>query len=511
MKRLLAALLLISAGAPAQAAVISERPDHVAVTIYHEGRVNTEDLVGGGASRGDGLAMISESRSVDLPEGVSEIQFRGVAATMVPETADLSGLEDVSLERNFDYDLLSPGALLKKSIGETVRLVRTDAKTGITKEEEATILSGPIGTVLKIGDRYEAFQCNQMPEKLVFDHIPGGLIDQPTLTVKVNARRAGRHTLTLRYVATGLNWSADYVARVRPDGESLDLSGWLTLANFSESGFPAAAVDVIAGHVETTGEDQPPEVKIPNTYLACWVRTPILDRLTGLVATQGFAAPSPVTEVAEVTVSASRIEARNFGDYKQYPLLEPTDVAAQQVKQVQFLDQAAVPFDRVYVCRANDYEGMGGEIQLARMTFRLRNTEQQGLGKPLPAGGITTTITADGEPFLADQGSLQDTPVGLALEIPSGQSADVLAQAREVEHRTIGPKDKQHQLHILEVALTNQKPAAVSFEWQQAVYDQTKVVAESAKHELKNSYVSWSVTLAPGERRLLRYTLDEQN
>ena len=220
--------------------------------------------------------MISESRSVDLPEGVSEIQFRGVAATMVPETADLSGLEDVSLERNFDYDLLSPGALLKKSIGETVRLVRTDAKTGITKEEEATILSGPIGTVLKIGDRYEAFQCNQMPEKLVFDHVPGGLIDQPTLTVKVNARRAGRHTLTLRYVATGLNWSADYVARVRPDGESLDLSGWLTLANFSESGFPAAAVDVIAGHVETTGEDQPPEVKIPNTYLACWVRTPIL-------------------------------------------------------------------------------------------------------------------------------------------------------------------------------------------------------------------------------------------
>src|SRR5262249_52794370 len=158
--------------------------------------------------------------------------FRGVAATMVPQTADLGGLEDVSIERNFDYDLLSPGALLQKSIGETVHLVRTNPSTGKSTEEAATIVSAPTGTVLKIGDRYEAFQCSDMPEKLVFDRVPEGLLDRPTLTVRVKTRRAGRYALTLRYVATGMNWSADYVARVRPDGKTLDLSGWLTLANF---------------------------------------------------------------------------------------------------------------------------------------------------------------------------------------------------------------------------------------------------------------------------------------
>lgn len=503
-------LFLLSETAVAQAAIVSEHAERVAVTIYHEGTARTEDLAY--ASRGEGLAMISERRTVDLPEGISEIQFRGVAATMVPETTDLGGLEDATLERNFDFDLLSPGALIKKSIGETVRLTRTNAKTGITTEEAATILSGPTGTVLKIGERYEALGCTQMPQRLIFDRVPDGLLDRPTLTVKVRAQHAGRYALTLRYVATGLNWSADYVARVRPDGATLDLSGWLTLANFSESGFPAAAVDVIAGHVETTGDDQPPEVQAANVYSGCWDRTPMLERLLNMPPPPPPPAPraAPVgsTEVESVAVSGSRIEARNLGDYKQYPLAERTDVAARQTKQVQFLDQPAVPFERVYVCRAVGYDWSDPALQLARTVFRLRNIRQEGLGKPLPAGGVTTTIAAGDEPFLADQGSLEDTPIGLPLEIPAGETSDVIASVREIEDKAISPKDDRHHLHAVEVALTNQKAVSVRFEWHQQVYGKDKVAAETAEHEIRNGDLSWGLTLAPGERRLLRYTLD---
>lgn len=511
MARLLAGLFFFWAGASAQAAVISEKPDRVAVTIYHEGMVHTEDLTKD-FDKNAGLAMISETRSVDLPEGISDVQFRGVAATMVPETADLGGLEDAALERNFDYDLLSPGSLLKKSIGETVHLVRTNTKTGTTTKEQATILSGPMGTVLKIGDRYEDFHCSNLPEKLVFDHVPDGLIDRPTLTVKVRTRRAGHHNLTLRYVATGLNWSADYVARVRPDGNTLDLSGWLTLANFSESGFPAANVDVIAGHVETTGEDNPPEVETPRVYPAC-LQTPILDRLMGLVKIQGFSAPIPVTEdLAEsVVVSASRIEARNLGDYKQYPLPQPTDMAAMQTKQVQFLDQSAVPFERVYVCRAGDDAATQGgrQVRLAKNLLRLRNTTERGLGKALPAGGVMTTVNVDGEPLVADQGTLRDISVGLPLEIPAGETADVVSEAREAEDRSVGSKDDGRRVRVMEITLTNQKPAPVNFEWHQFLIDTAKIDEESQKHDIKNGDAIWAFSLAPGERKVLRYTLNE--
>lgn len=508
MPRLLAVLLLCLMGATAQAAVVSERPDHVAVTIYHLEMIPTHDLIAGYVSPDGGLSMISETRTVDLPEGVSDIQFRGVAATVVPQTADLDGLEEAGVERNFDYDLLSPAALLQKAIGDTVRVVRTNPKTGATTEENAVVLSGPAGPVLKIGERYEALKCNDLPGKLVFDRIPDGLIDQPTLTIQVKTRRAGRYTLNLRYVATGFNWSADYVARMRPDGKSLDLSGWLTLANFSESGFPAADVDVIAGHVETTGEDQPTAVAIPDVDPPCLAENAVFKRLPPPEREEEGFYFAGGGDVEAVTVSASRITPRDMGDYKQYPLPQPTDVLAQQIKQVQFLDQPAVPFERVYVCRDQNDDWRAGETLVAGVVLRLRNTEQQGLGKPLPAGGVTTTIATDGEPLLADQGTLKDTPVGLPVEIPAGEAADVVAEAREIENHRTGPEDNRRRLHVIEVTMTNQKRTAVSFEWHQAVYE-AKVTAETVRHELKDGEFSWSARLAPGESRVLRYTLDE--
>lgn len=512
MARLLAALLLLWAGPTAHAAVISERPDQVAVTIYHEGAVHTQDLAGDAATRDTGLAMISETRNVDLPEGISEVQFRGVAATMVPQTADLGGLEDAALERNFDYDLLSPGSLLKRSVGETVHLVRTNNDTGSKTEEDAVVMSGPMGTVLKIGNRYEAFHCSDLWEKLVFDHVPDGLIDRPTLTVKVQVKRAGRYTLNLRYIATGLNWSADYVARVRPDGKTLALSGWLTLANFSESSFPAARVDVIAGHVQTTGDDQPPQVEtvpfgpVCGTEIA--IPLPMIVPEFRAVASP-LAAPAP--EVEQVAVSGSRIEARNLADYKQYPLPEATDMAARQTKQIQFLDQPAVPFERVYVCRNDDDFSQAGEnqLRLAKAIFRLRNTTDQGLGKALPAGDVMTTVIANGEPYLADQGTLQDIPIGLPVELQAGETADVISLARLVEDKRTGPDANRHRLRTLEVVLTNQKPVAVDFEWHQYLFDTTKVTEESQKHQIRNGEASWAVKLAPGEQKLLRYSLDE--
>ena len=70
--------------------------------------------------------MVSETRTVDVPAGISTIVFRGVADAIVPQTAAIEGLPAALLESNFDYDLLTPGAVIAKSHGERVQLVRTD-------------------------------------------------------------------------------------------------------------------------------------------------------------------------------------------------------------------------------------------------------------------------------------------------------------------------------------------------------------------------------------------------
>src|SRR5579872_6358253 len=184
MRGLAISLLLLGVLAgPARAAVVSPRPDSVSLAIYHQGTVDTADLAQSGeyAARSQGLALVTESRGIDLPAGPVEIQFRGVAATMVPATADVSGLPGAVKDRNFDFDLLSPGALIAKSIGANVHLVRTDPKTGVETDEPATLASGPGGVVLKFADHVEALGCSGEPERLVFDAVPATLFDTPTL------------------------------------------------------------------------------------------------------------------------------------------------------------------------------------------------------------------------------------------------------------------------------------------------------------------------------------------
>jgi hypothetical protein len=507
LTRTLLPILALLLAAPVRAAVISDGAEQVAVTIYHEGFVDTETLREMG-DRTAGFGMVRETRTVDLPMGISDIQFRGVAATMVPQTADLSGIPDGTIERSFDYNLLSPASLLRKSVGDAVRLVRTDPGTGQAREEAATIVSSDNDTVLRIGDRYEVLSCSGLPEKVIFDRVPDGLMERPTLTVRVRAEKAGRYVLTLRYLATGLNWSADYVARIQPDGRTLNLSGWITLANFGETGFRGATVDVMAGHVEMDDETMPPELgESALDRPRCWLP------LRQIAAAPPALSPAPTfvegVSVESVIVSSSRIVPRDFGDLKQYVLPETTDVAAQQTKQVQFLDQENVPFQRVYEARG-EIGGSPEGLLPASVILRLRNTKEAGLGKPLPAGKIATIQNAqDREPLLLGEGSrLTDTPLGLPVEIVAGETTDVWAHMREIERSRSGSPGNRRESSTIEVTLGNSKSEAVEFEWRVADEGYARVTDESLEHRSEDGDWIWRVSLKPGERVELRYTVN---
>src|SRR6202008_1670908 len=160
--------------------------------------------------------FVVETRTVDLPAGPSTVQFRGVASTIVPDSAQIAGLPKGGLEGDLDYDLLSPGSLLEHSVGKQVHLVRTDPKTGKESVETAVVRAASGGAILDAGGKFEALHCGGPPERLVFDEIPQGLTGTPTLSVRTSVPEAGRYTIRLAYIAMRMNWSADYVARVDP-------------------------------------------------------------------------------------------------------------------------------------------------------------------------------------------------------------------------------------------------------------------------------------------------------
>jgi hypothetical protein len=504
------AALMLSTGA-AWADAVSPAPDDISVAIYHDGGVSTEELMdpANGWVVDSGLAMVVETREIDLPAGPSVIRFRGVASTMVPQTAAIDGLPGGVLEQNFDYDLLSPGSLLAKSIGATVHLIRTDPKTGKSTDTPAIVRSGPDGAVLDVGGKLEALHCSGLPERLVFDRAPDGLTDTPTLTVRTNAPAARHYKIRLSYLATGINWSADYVAHIRPGGESLDLSGWLTLANFGATGFKHIPIFAVAGRINAIGEDTPVQIEPARFDTSCWPTSFSWWARRGVSSYRDLqftpvavtARTSSDTATETVVVTGSRVpDPRALGDYKLYALPEPTDMPAHEIKQVQFLDLHDVPFTRVYRYQI-DGEG-GGEDMVATTVLKLRNRADAGLGKPLPEGRVAAMETgATGIPVFVGQAPIKDTPVDLPFEIPIGETFSVAVKEALVDKKTVGEGAQKRTQRSLVFEIANNRARPIAFELVQEVGDgSTTVLSESRPHTIENGRMIWPVALKPGEQ-----------
>lgn len=510
--------LLFANPALAQVEAVSERPDRTAVVVYRNRPVDTSALLTRLAEddsylREEGLALIVETRTLDLPAGDAVVRLRGVADGIVPQTAVLEGLSADVVERNVDFDLLSPASLLDRSIGETVRVVRTDRTTGRETVLPAVVRSSGGAPVLEIEGRYEALNCGGLTERIVFDRVPQGLGEQPVLSVRVRSREAGRRTVTLAYLATGLQWSADYVARLRPDGRTLDLTGWITLANFGGSGFTDAPVQVVAGNLNRDPDTVPVAPTERRQDHACWP----LDTTTrgaGQLQVQGrrvadYLAGVPAlsnssVDVEEIVVTGSRIVAKlaELGDYKIYSLPEPTDVPARQTKQVRFLEQDNVRFSRVYAVEV--WPGNDDEPEQPVLLLRLRNDAASGLGVPLPGGGVSLIETMDGRGLFAGQAKFEDKGVALPVELAFGEAMGLTLRQETIDRSTDGDRERVS----MAVTLDNAKAGAVEVEVRpsESYRRGFRIVEEDIRHVISDGgYPVWRLRVPAGGSAAVRF------
>jgi hypothetical protein len=513
------AAILLLAGA-ANADVVSEKPDSVVVAIYHEGAVDTRELMNGDGMEG-AFGFIVESRTIELPAGPSLIRFRDVASTIVPESAQIDGLPQGSLERNFDYDLLSPGTLVERSVGREVHLVRTDPATGREADIPATVRAASDGAVLDIGGNFEAPSCGGPPERIVFDSIPDGLTESPTLSVRAFVPEAGTYTVRLSYIAMNMNWSADYVARISPDGDTLALTGWITLANLSDTSFRDTPAEVIGGNPHTTGDDHAVEPIRDSRAAQCWPlavrwfeqdKAPVMDKLLGSPVETVVVTGSRVPQEGLYSSSPMTATVHDFGDYKLYTLPVRTDVAARQTKQVAFLDQHDVKFERIYAYTLQvewDHRDIAGP-QPAKVRYRMQNREDAGLGKPLPGGTVSIVDSGtNGAPVFVGQSAIVDTPEGLPVNIDTGDALAVRVEPKIVATETIGSGRDERKRNTIEVSIANAKTIPARFELSQNMdVVGARVVAEDRPHVIEEGNIRWKLTLAPGEQTTLHYTFE---
>jgi hypothetical protein len=522
--RLAALLVLLAAAAPAaaQQIVTSPGPESVSVTVYRNpygDRMNLDWL--------NGYALITETRTVSLPAGASVIRFEGVAGSILPASAIIRGLPRGAAEKNHDARLLSAGALVDASLGRQVHIRRTDRATGRTTETEAIIRSGPDGIVLQTTQGIEALRCSGLPETLVYNEAPPGLSAKPTLAVSTSAEAPATATLQLSYLASQFDWRANYVATIAPDGRTLDLFAWLTLANANDESFVDASAQVVAGRPNRMDDDEGAEPVSPQINLHCWPAgttsdlpypTPVTSvtaeelamRGESIVVT-GSRIPKPnLFSVSPVTVVTAQLEG--LGDLKLYRIPVPVTVAANAQKQVALLHMERVRFEHLYGARIEAAEEPDEDEDPvpARILLRTKNVEARGLGRPLPAGSINVFEQAAGRPMLVGAGDVFDTSVGEDVEILVGKSPDVLIRHRLLPRKDGGKEgDGTPRRHEIEISNATSAPADVELKlsFDDEAY---RLVKPSRKLSRKNGLPLWRAHVPANATARLDYTIEER-
>ncbi len=466
------ALLLLTtiAVVPVHAGTItSSEVKAVSVTLYRdpareEGAMN--------ATNPGGYALITETRTITIPAGESNIRFEGVAEGMFPETAIVTGLPSGVREKNRDARLISPAGLVDAYLKRSVLLKRTNRQTGKVTEQNAILRAGPYGgVVLETSEGVEALGCSGLPERMLFDGVPDGLAAKPTLSIQTISDRAVTVTVQLSYIAQGFDWSANYVAEVNEDGKTLDLFAWATIANGGAQSFVAASTQAVAGQPNKEANAPPSPAPEPRLYLQCWpldiTSTHPLQYLYQIPPPAPPPSPvyAPVAVNAlneSIIVTATRAKGapvaiqavqEELGDLKLYRIPEPVTIAAQSQKQVAMLQKTGVKFDRIYTASVTQFDDLPSAVPFL---LRMKNVKDKGLGLPMPAGSVVLFEPVSGTMLLAGQDDVADRAIGDDVEFKVGSSPDVRLGVKQ----TIDTPKKR----VFNVRLTNARAAPITAE-----------------------------------------------
>ena len=454
---------LLLAGCLSAPAFAQTAQGDVSVTVYNQN-----------------LALVQDTRQLNIPAGRSRQEFPNVSGQISPETVTLSARDVSVVEQNFDFDLLSPSKLMEKAVGEEITLVRTNPATGAEERERARVLAVNGGVVLQIGQRIEVLRDDGLPVRVIFDKVPENLRARPTLSVTMESRSAGTRPVTLSYLTPAMSWKADYVTLFDEAAGRIDVQGWVTLTNTTGTTFTNADTLLVAGNVGSSG---------------------------GYDDYDGGYRPAPPPRPPGNRPGTQTPGRESLGDFYLYPLKERTTIADKQTKQVGFLDVTGAAARRAYAFR-NSWLGTLDQAQSADTVLQFSSARDTGLGDALPAGTVRVyQKDARGNAQFVGENQIGHTPMGSDIAITTGQAFDVKVQP-VVEKRERMSNERWRT--TMRYTLTNARPQAVTVDLiQSGLWGDVRVVSESAKSTRRSADETlWRVTVPANGEAAVTATFD---
>lgn len=440
-------LLVCLSSARAQSALTTTAEDRrsVNITVYNSN-----------------LGLVRETRTLSLPNGRLSLNFADVSSLIRPETVHLRSLTQSNalniMEQNYQYDLLNPGKLLDKYVGREITLVlrRYQNNTEILEPVKAVLLSNNQGQVWRLNNQIVINPTNIA--EMRFPDVPKNLVATPTLVWDLENARAGAQTLEASYLTGGMNWRADYVLVVNAEDTRGDLQGWVTLQNQSGMGFENARLQLVAGDVNRVRDDESER--------------------------EGRRA---MDEVAAMGASKSEFQEQSFFEYHLYTLQRPTSIREQETKQVSLLESSGFDVTKEFVINGQSYyyrsyNNPGAAIkEKVGVYMQFRNSEQNKLGMPLPAGTVRLyKQDANGNQQFIGEDNIGHTPKDEDVRVKVGDAFDIVAERKQTDYKVISSNVYEY---AYEIKIRNHKQGPVTVIVNEPIGGDWEMLSSSHKAE----------------------------
>ena len=447
-----------------------------------------------------GFALVKQQRSLDLKTGMQEVRIEDVAQLIEVNSVGIRSLTQSGsfsvLEQNYQYDLISPPAILNKAVGKKITFNRV-MPDGRVERLEGTLLSAPTaivgnaqggsmstwnGMVIRTNDG--RIILNPSGE-IEVSSIPEGLISKPSLLWLLDSKRAGANNVELSYLTQGIGWKADYVLALDQAGKLGDLKGWVTLTNNSGATYTDAKLKLLAGDVFRS---QPQ-------------------------ARGGLGGAREAMKAA----SADQFSEEQFSEYHLYTLQRPATVRDKEIKQVSLLEAFGVPTTRKLVIDAmRNYgswrpnEGEVGTGDLKPLVFiEFKNDEASHLGMPLPMGTVKVfQRDSTGSLQMLGEANIDHTPKNEQLSLPIGRAFDVVASRKRTDFKWLN-NSRTGTIETFQIEVRNRKETAETVHLYERFGDEWTITSKTDEFTKLDSHtVDFVLAMKANEVRKVTYTVE---
>lgn len=416
------------------------------------------------------LALVKERRSLDLKSGVNEVKYTDVAAFIDPTSVifeDTKNKDTAVLEQNYEYDLVSNQKLLEKFLDKEVTVTgREGDKQGNTYT--GTLLSSDGGVVLRLTDG-KVVTLSEVT-KVEFPN-SADLLTKPTLVWQIYSPVAGARDVLTSYLTGGVSWKADYIVKTSADDKNADIQGWVSIDNQAGTTFKDAKLKLVAGEVHR-------------------VETPRPDYAAGAV--QETAAPE--------AASKQNFAEESLFEYHLYTLDRPATLKNKQAKQLSLLSAISVPVKKELIFDPSENENI-------KVVLNLTNSEEKGLGMPLPAGTLRVyKADSEGQLQFLGEDSIKHTPKDEEIRATIGNAFDLTGKRTQTEYNKIS---QNTWIESYEVELKNHKSETQTVKIVEHFYADWKITKSSAPYIKKDSTTAeWEVSVPANGSKKISYTVE---